>query len=209
LRNEAMRATDDFEGLESGPNGWPQVPPDLSLRYGGLSSLLAALADSFAFSPPQSMRWTPNPPLEGMPASIPVFAVVGKWRPEALAAIEPKLTDVDATELSNRLVTLPERMPQEVLVLFEQSDLFPYRIEFRKQLGQPPAAGERIAPLQLSGDPLVCIEFEAVSYSAALAAGQFDYLPGDAKFDDDTAEHLEKIRLQRAEKVASRRREQQ
>ena len=199
LRNEAARSSDDFEELESGPTSWPQRPPELSLRYGGLPSLLAALADSFAFSPPQSMRWTPNPPLERMPESIPVFAVVGEWKPAALAAIEPQ----------HRPAQLPERIPQQVLVLFGQSDLFPYRIEFRKQLNPPPAAGEQPAPLQLSSNPLQCIEFEAVSFNTAIAAGQFDYLPGDAKFDDNTTEHLEKLRLQRAEKLAARQRDLQ
>jgi hypothetical protein len=195
LRNESARASDDFEDLESGPASWPRQPPELSLRFGGLSSLLAALGDSFAFSPPQSMRWTPNPPLDGAPESIPVFAVLGTWKPETLAAIVPK----------RRLPQLPERIPQEVLVLFGQSDLFPYRIEFRKQLGPTPAAGEQSTPFQLSSEPLLCIEFESVSFNQTIAAGQFDYLPGDAKFDDNTAEHLEIMRRQRAEKVAARR----
>ncbi len=205
LRNEATRASDNFDELESGPTSWPQPPPALSLRYGGLSSLLSTLGDSFAFSAPQSMRWTPNPPLEGMPESIPVFAVVGQWKPAPLAAIEPKMKDVAAAEFSKRLAELPERIPQEVLLLFGQSDLFPYRIEFRNPQSAPPATGEQIAPIQLSSDPLECIEFEAVSFNTAIAAGQFDYLPGDAKFDDDTARQLEKIRLQRAEKIAARR----
>jgi hypothetical protein len=203
LRNEAARTADDFDEFESGHASWSQQP-ELSLRYGGLSSFLAALSDSFAFSPPQSMRWTPNPPLAGLPESMPVFAVVGQWKPASLAAIEPRMKEVVAAELPNRLSTLPERIPQEVLVLFGQSDLFPYRIEFRKQLSPPPAASRQIAPLQLSSEPLLCIEFEAVSFNTAIAAGQFDYLPGDAKFDDNTAEQLEKIRLQRAEKVAAR-----
>lgn len=206
LRNEATRASDDFEELEAGPTSWPQPPPpELSLRYGGLSSLLSALAESFAFSPPQSMRWNPNPPLAGMPKSIPVFAVVGQWKPASLAAIEPQMRRASAADLSKRIAELPERVPREVLVLFGQSDLFPYRVEFRKQRTTSPAPGGQVTPFQLSSDPLLCIEFEAVSFNTAIAAGQFDYLPGDAKFDDDTAEQLEKLRLQRAEKVAARR----
>ncbi len=38
------------------------------------------------------MRWTPAQPLEGLPTSLPVFAVVGHWKPEVLALFVPDRT---------------------------------------------------------------------------------------------------------------------
>ena len=131
------------------------------------------------------MRWTPAPPLEGLPESLPVFAVVGHWKPD------------DARSLFCRQArtppALPERLPQEVLLLFGQSDLFPYRIEFRKLLNPPGAlaANGQPAPFQLSRQPLVLLELSDVSFDGQIAAGQFDFSPGDAEWDDRTAEHLE------------------
>ena len=200
LRNEVARASDEFGDVAPGQASWFPSQPELSLYCGGLPTLLTALSQNFNFLPPQSMRWTPDPPLAGLPETLPVFAVVGHWRSESLAAIAPAAKDHHA---------IPQRLPQEVLVLFGQSDLFPYRIEFRQLLNPPPnAAAKPITPFQLSGEPLVMMEAENVAFDAPIAPGQFDYLPGDAEWDDHTAEYLDKIRRERQAQLAARQREQ-
>lgn len=199
VRNEWSRAQldlEDLDDLEPGRATWSTIEPQLAIRYGGLPTLLLSLSDCFAFQPPQSMRWTPAPPLAGLSESLPVFAVVGHWRPAVLQAFVP--TGEDAT-------ALPERLPQEVLVLFGQADLFPYRIEFRQQLNPPPTGDGPPPPFQLSGEPLVLVELSNVSFDTPIAAGQFDYSAGDAKWDDRTAEYLEGIRKHRDALIAARR----
>ena len=207
LRNEATREAAELDDIEPGRASWFPMQPELSIRYGGLPTLLAALADQFTFLPPQAMRWTPEESLAGVPEKFPVYAIVGHWKVESLRAILPEANGFDAADLPRRLDSLPERFPQEVLLLVGQTDLFPYRIEFRKLLDPPSgAAAGRTVPFQLSESPLVLLELEAVSIDAPIAAGQFDFSPGDAEWDDLTAEHLEKMRLDRQEKMAARHR---
>jgi hypothetical protein len=198
VRNEWSRAEQELDELEPGRATGALIEPELSIRHGGLPTLLTSLSDHFTFLPPQSMRWTPAPPLAGLPESFPVFAVVGHWKPEVLALYTPKGTDVAA---------LPERLPQEVLVLFGQADLFPYRIEYRKQLSPPASAvaNDQVAPFQLSSEPLVLVELSAVSFDGQIAAGQFDYSPGDAEWDDHTAEYLDATRLHRQTRMAAQK----
>jgi hypothetical protein len=199
VRSEWSHAEEVLDELEPGKANWSLSEPELSIRYGGLPTLLSSLSGSFTFMPPQSMRWTPAPPLEGLPESFPVFAVVGHWKPETLAHFLPPGKDVTA---------LPDRLPQEVLVLFGQADLFPYRIEFRKLLNPegPPVDGHP-RPFQLSSQPLVSLELSAVTFDSQIAVSQFDFAPGDAEWDDRTAEYLEAMRVRRQTQVATREQE--
>ena len=197
VRHEWSRAEEEFDELEPGRAVWPTIEPELSIRHGGLPTLLLSLSDCFTFLPPQSMRWTPAPPLAGLPESIPVFAIVGHWKPETLALFVPDGKNVAA---------LPERLPQEVLVLFGQADLFPYRIEYRKLLNPPAAASGQVPPFQLSREPLVLVELFAVSFDGQVAAGQFDFSPGDAEWNDVTTDYLEASQLRRQARLATRKR---
>lgn len=143
------------------------------------------------------MRWTPPQPLEGISQALPVFAVVGRWKPEVLALFLPPGKFVES---------LPERLPQEVLLLFGQADLFPYRIEFRKILAPPAGASTAQSnAYQLSGDPLTLLELSAVSFDSQVPAGQFDFAPGDANWDDLTAEYIEALRKQREQRTANQK----
>jgi hypothetical protein len=96
-------------------------------------------------------------------------------------------------------------LPQEVLILVGQADLFPYRIEYR-QLETPTAAvgdGPPI-PYQLSSHPLVVMELSDVVFDATIAAGQFDYTPPDPNWTDQTASLLERLRHERQDHMATR-----
>lgn len=194
LRYELTRDEEDFEELRPGAATWSTFEPEFSNVYGGLPSLLASLSDQFEFLPPQPMRWTPTPPIAGLPESVPVFAVVGHWRPEILAAMLP---DVKPGQ------PLPDRLPQEVLILFGQTDLFPYRIEYRPVLTLSAAPGQQVAPFQLGRNPLVLLELSEVSFDVPIAAGQFDFSPGDAEWDDRTAEAVEAMRQARQVRMAA------
>ena len=141
---------------------------------------------------------------------MPVWAVVGQWKPEQLAALLSKTQAADAqppaTDQSKlQRKKLPERLPEEVLLLVGQADKFPYRIEYRK-LETPQAlntAGPSI-PYQLSVHPMIVLEFSDVVFDAPIASGQFDYAPGDADFEDQTTVILERLRQQQQSQVATR-----
>ncbi|MGD9633196.1 MAG: hypothetical protein AB7U97_07955 [Pirellulales bacterium] len=194
VRSEMNQPADEMGDLVSSSIRPTPPPAELSLRTGGLPTLLKVLADCFAFVPPQSMRWTPPQPLEGLPESLPVFAVVGHWKPEILAMFVPEGKDAQA---------LPERLPQEVLLLFGQSDLFPYRIEFRHLTARRDAGTTSPqAAFTLSSDPLMLLELSAVSFDSQVPAGQFDYSAGNANWIDQTSEYIEVLKRQREERTA-------
>src|SRR5690606_22939013 len=100
---------------------------------------------------------------------------------------------------------LPERIPQEVLILLEQADLFPYRIEYRRL--QTPRFGSQESstiPYQLSTDPIVVMDVADVEFDSPIANGEFDYSPGDTEWIDQTASVLEALRLQRQKQLAAK-----
>jgi hypothetical protein len=136
------------------------------------------------------MRLTFSPPLVPETTSVPVFAVAGHWKPERLAAI---LGNKDGTP-ADADRKIPARLPREVLLLVGQADLFPYRIEYRRDAS---AADGNAAPYQLSAAPMVMLELSDVTFDASIAASQFDYAPGDTEWSDRTAERLDRLRSQR------------
>jgi hypothetical protein len=211
LRADPALAPPDFDNLDPGKANWSAVQPLLTAHSGGLPSLLASLQDNFSFLPPQPMRLAIEPPATAEATSVPVYAIVGHWKPEKLTALLAKGADPnkDNPSVQNappaKPIKIPERLPQEVLLLVGQSDLFPYRIEYR-QLETPvtPASDGPPIPYQLSVYPLVVLEFADVVFDAPIAAGQFDYTPGNADWTDQTAVLLERLRRQRQAQVATR-----
>jgi hypothetical protein len=144
-------------------------------------------------------------------ASIPVFAVVGHWRPEKLQPLLAKTSEAGTPQptanaspqehqaLDSRPSTLdlPPRFPHEVLLLVGQGDLFPYRIEYRHLETPPENPDGPPIPYQLSANPMVVIEFIDVAFDTPIAAGQFEYVPGDTEWTDRTATVLERLRATR------------
>ena len=91
------------------------------------------------------------------------------------------------------------------MILIGQADLFPYRLEYRK-LETPIAANQTDAaiPYQLSGNPMVVLEFTDIAFDVPTDAGQFNYTPGDVEWTDRTAAVLERLRHSRDQQVAER-----
>jgi hypothetical protein len=141
-----------------------------------------------------------------------VYALVGQWKPEKLAALIAKPEDPAKENTGTKKAKppkIPERLPQEVLLLIGQADLFPYRIEYR-QLETPITAGGDgpAIPYQLSVHPLVVLEMSDVAFDAPIDAGQFDYASGDTEWVDQTGALIELLRRQRQAQVATRTPEQ-
>ncbi len=215
LRADPSVSPPEFDRLDPGKANWSAIQPLLMAHSGGLPSLLAALGENFNFLPPQTMRLAIEPPVSAHPTSVPVYAIVGQWKPEKLAALIAKADDPAKDNTGTKKTKpqkIPDRLPQEVLLLVGQADLFPYRIEYRHletpTIGFLPRSGEGqgegVIPYQLSAHPLVVLEMSDVVFDAPIAAGQFDYTPGDADWVDQTAGLIERLRRQRQEQVATR-----
>ncbi len=80
-------ANDDWSGQYS--EDLPARAPDFLLVAvsGGLRGLLASLGENFDFLPPQAMRLSITPLAGSQSVDLPVFAVVGRWKPERAAAL--------------------------------------------------------------------------------------------------------------------------
>jgi hypothetical protein len=215
LRAESGPDESGLEELSPGGAGWSVTRPEWIAHSGGLPSVLSSLATSFSFLPPQAMRLAAQS--DEPSASIPVFAVVGHWRTAKLrqllarnqsaeAGFSEPLSREDQISLLN---ALPARLPQEVLLLVGQSDLFPYRIEYRR-LETRLGGSEETPPIpyQLSAHPLAVLELTDVLFDGPIAAGQFDYAPGDAAWSDQTAATLERLRRDREQQLAVRGRDE-
>jgi hypothetical protein len=152
LRADAAVNGSRLGEIQPGNASWTSPPPELIAHSGGLPSLLSALSESFTFLPPQTMRLASKSETGQQTTSVPFFAVVGHWRKDKLS----KLLTVDATSGDEKPV--PARLPEEVLILIGQSDLFPYRLEYRK-LETPIAASQAgtAIPYQLSSNPMVVV----------------------------------------------------
>jgi hypothetical protein len=212
LRADPVLGAESLDELEPGNASWTTLQTELVAHSGGLPSLVASLAENFSFLPPQAMRLAPQAAADEQAASIPVFVAVGHWRNEKLLAMlgesgESSNDPATASVAAQRalLNAVPNRLPQEVLLLVGQADLFPYRIEYRR-LETPLAAGNDRAPIpyQLSSNPLVVLELSDVAFDVPIAAGQFDYAPGDAEWVDHTAAVLERLHFKRQQQIAAR-----
>jgi hypothetical protein len=211
LRSDPALAPPNLDKLDPGKANWSAMQPFLTAHSGGLPSLLTALRENFDFMPPQAMRLAIAPSDSSQPMNVPVFAVVGRWKPEKLAALLAKTEDptqeaaAPAKSKSKKARPLPERLPQEVLLLVGQADLFPYRLEYRG-LETPVTTGADGPPIpyQLSVHPLVVLELFDVVFDGPIPAGQFDFNPADANWDDQTASLIEKLHRQNAAQVATR-----
>jgi hypothetical protein len=203
----AVLAAENRNEVRPGEASWSPVHTDFTANCGGLPRLLAALTENFSFLPPQAMRLVPAQ--GSWESGVPYFAVVGHWKPEKLAALigsqqpaaesrEPRPGILPGARDSPS----PSYLPQEVLLLVDQAELFPYRIEYRPLETRLVAANGRPVPYQLSSRPLVVLEFSHVAFDATIAASQFDYTPPNVDWVDHTAAVLDRLRRQRQEKVA-------
>jgi hypothetical protein len=208
VRAQLARESADVNDLEPGHATWTPMRPDDVSHYGGLPKILAALTDSFEFAPPQAMHYTIGPPLANESTIVPVYATVGHWKADRLAEVTPKSDSEKpkpGAEKHPRQKILA-RIPQEVLLLVRQSDLFPCRMEFRQILNPTPtAAGEVAEAFQLTNNPMALVEFCDVQFDVPIAAGQFDFSVGDTDWKDLTDEHLDKLRGDRRREMATRR----
>jgi hypothetical protein len=195
LRADTLLGASPLEDIRPGNASWAAPQPELIAHYGGLPSLFVSLRENFSFLPPQPMRLAAG----AESASLPVFAIVGHWRKEKLSALVPLHAP------PSTLNSIPDRLPQEVLLLVGQGDLFPYRIEFRRlETAVPANVDAPPIPYQLSANPMVVLELTDVAFDAPIAAGQFDYAPGDAEWIDQTAALLERLHRERDQQLADR-----
>jgi len=147
----------------------------ISPHLGGLQRTLALVRDWFRFTTVD-------------PAAIddmPVWVVVGRWNPDALAAILPDRAEAARRPEGIAAEELPDGMPWCVRLSIGRRDLFPFRIEWLAIPGRRPVSPgppEPIAVMELYevrlGEP---VDAAAFVYKPAAEDGLLDLTDGHVK----------------------------
>lgn len=162
---------------ERGQPPWPDVTTNW-LVVGGLPRLVAALAENFQFSAPQAVRSD----------HAAMWVLDGCWKADRLAELQPDLKTGTPPGKPIDLTRLPAHLPTQVRVVLGQSDLLPYRIEYRRQPAEP--AADKSAAVR----PMVVLEMVEVRQGGDLDERLFVYQPGNQEFTDYTDLYLSSLK---------------
>jgi hypothetical protein len=157
----------------------PAVP---ILQGGGLPQLLGSLQVHFLASQPKSVVFQ----------DVPVWAITLRWDPQYLSDLlhQPDVLD-DRGRL--RPEVLPEQLPDSILLLVGQDDLFPYHVDFRRSLPSDVALGD-ISGASSASRSLTTMELFEVQFDVPLDPALFVYQSGNMEIDDRTDSYLSELK---------------
>ena len=144
--------------------------------FGGLPKLLRGLQAAFDFDTVQPARFD----------RLAVWTLRGHWKPDRLAKILPdQKAAIEAGEPAD-LSKLPDHLPDHVVLMLGQEDLFPYRIEYRRGIARK-EGGEK------DSRALVTMELFDVKLDVPIDRTRFIYNPGNTRFVDETDSFLSSL----------------
>ena len=155
------------------------------IMLGGLSRLLTALDQNFAFDEPKpdELQFSAE---GGAVVRLPIWQVTGRWKPEQLQSL------TGANPAKN--ASLPEQLPDRVDLVLGRTDgvlpLFPYRITYWRSAPIQSEKGAKAAPT--APRELVTLEFFNVS-RRQIDAREFDYQPGDQDVQNLTPSYVQRL----------------
>ncbi len=145
---------------------------------GGVPRLLHSLNRQFEFGPAQRGKWN-NPP-------IIVWRIEGGWRREALMRMLPDQASAIAEGRAD-LKRLPPQAPDKVICYLGEADLFPCRIEFRRQ---SPRAAETA-----TDQCLLAVDFYDIRFDQPIDPSLLRYQPpSDTEFSDQTESFIQRLK---------------
>jgi len=146
---------------------------------GGLPRILRGLHSAFDFTSVQAGQ------LRLQADRLPVWQLRGQWKPEQLIKVLPHQKEAIEAGEDVDLSKLPEHLPNHVLLMLGQDDLFPYRIEYRRATGRKAGGPE--------SHPLVTMQLFEVVRNVPIDPGRFQYSPGTLEFQDQTESFLKSL----------------
>jgi hypothetical protein len=165
--------------LEEAGKLQPPSPASL-LGVGGLPHLMQSIGSSFNFVQADQTR------LRGQ---VPTWQLEGLWTPAMLAQLLPEQAKAIQGGKAPDLSRLPSHAPDRVVVFLGADDLFPYRIEYHRQLDKkasPEATSDRI---------MTEIDFYDVAFDVPIPPSRFIYSPGNLPPADGTDKFLSAMGL--------------
>jgi hypothetical protein len=172
----------DFRGRENPGSENGTVPFGQPARFapglGGLPRLLRGLNAVFEFTSAQ----------RGSVGELPVWKLEGRWQKAQLLKLLPKQREAIEQGKPADLGRLPEHLPDRVVLLLGQEDLFPYRLDYCrtnvKKGDRPEAATSR---------SLMTVEWFEVNFNVPIDVRQFVYIPGSIQAADQTEVFLQSL----------------
>ncbi len=164
------------EALDDGRQ--PEDLVDLSTvpTFYGLPKLLKALSRRFAFGRAAPGRWGP--------ARQPVWRVEGQWIAQQATVDTEHAADRGSSGAAPvRGPALPPLVPDTVVVLLDQQNLFPLRIEFRWT-----------REAALGKDAAVVVDLFDVKLDVPIDSTRFSYSPGNLEVVDQTRQAIGRLR---------------
>jgi hypothetical protein len=169
--------------------GTAALPPSESpifgtIGAGGLGGLLRELRRNFRFELDRQTE------LLGVPVSV----LRGRWQPERLATLLPEQKDAIVQGKQPKYGKLPRHLPTSVVLMLGARDLFPYRIEYRRDDAEP--ASDQGQQFSDSGRTMVSIQLEP--RDETVGPTLFECRPGGIDVSDVTESFIKRIQARRA-----------
>jgi hypothetical protein len=149
---------------------------------GGLPRLLRGLNAAFQFTSAEPGQW----------GNLQVWKLEGGWKPAYLLRMLPKQREAILQGKPVDVSGLQEHVPDRVVLLLGQEDLFPYRIEYCRTSTHKEGESE-VAETRC----LLSVDYFEVHFNSRIDPGQFSYSPGNAEFSDQTEAFLQSLGVKR------------
>lgn len=146
------------------------------LGLGGISELLSSLEQSMAFG---KVREEKN---DGKPFLV----FQGRWNLDVLENFleEEELQELRTGDDARKLPRLPEHVPDMVRLYFDRESLFPRRVLYLKR----PESAHTLTPM-------LSLNFVNIVLNAPVDADEFDFVPPDKVYPQDTtSKYIKRIR---------------
>ena len=156
------------------------------MALGGLPNLLRQLNNNFRFGPVKRALLGKE--------KVPVWQIMGTWKPARLAELLPAQRDAILAGRSVKWDDLPKQLPHSVALTLARDNpfpLFPYRIVFNQFV----TTRHDNAPNKprTAAHPVLTLEFYNVRHRANMSRSEFHFKPDDQELLDDTEKYLQQI----------------
>jgi len=152
-----------------------------TISIAGLPRLVSQLNKNFRFDQVRQRR---VPTHSG---DVAVFEVIGRWRPERLAAMLPAQSEAILSGQVADVTKLSEHLPHEVMLWIDRDTLFPHVFEYRRDRSD----AESTAADRLPFERIAWMKLSDVQINRPIKPRQFIFKPGpNAEIIDVTERYL-------------------
>ena len=133
-------------------------------------------------------RFSSRPCAQGHLDQLAVWQLEGTWKPAVLAEWAGNQKDKILAGEPINWKALPQQLPQRVVLTLGHDDLFPYRMEYLRELRRRKSSDER----SMAGT-IATLEFFEVRLGGQIPPQRFVFQPGNRTVVDGTDAYLKQL----------------